>query len=139
MFSFAVKGKEYKIQFGYGTLCETDILDRLGKLGNSGISEAMQLLPEMLLAGLQKRHSDEFGYETEEEKKTAIRKVYDLLDEYEDEGTEEAPKSGFDLYESLNTELEKNGFLSGMLNNLAKEQAKEKNATKIPQDHKAKK
>ena len=48
------------------------------------------------------------------------------------------PKSGFDLYENLNAELEKNGFLSGMINNLAKNQAKQKNATKLPQDHKKK-
>lgn len=138
MFSFDVNGNSYKIQFGYGTLCETDVLDRLGDLGNSGLAEAMQLLPEMLLAGLQKRHSDEFGYETEEEKKVAIHKVYDLLDAYEAEGTEEVPKSGFDLYENLNAELEKNGFLSGMINNLAKNQAKQKNATKLPQNHKKK-
>ena len=41
-------------------------------------------------------------------------------------------------YQLLDKELEKNGFLSGLLNAVAEAQAVEKNATKIPQDHKKK-
>ena len=98
----------------------------------------ISLLPELLLAGLQKNHKDEFGYESDSEKKAVLDKVCDLLDDYEDEGTEENPKSGFDLYQLLDKELEKNGFLSGLLNAVAEAQAVEKNATKLPQDHKKK-
>ena len=54
------------------------------------------------------------------------------------EGTEENPKSGFDLYQLLDKELEKNGFLSGLLNAVAEAQAVEKNATKLPRDRKKK-
>ena len=31
MFSFDVNGKEYKVRFGYGVLCGTDLIDRIVK------------------------------------------------------------------------------------------------------------
>lgn len=138
MISFNVNGKEYKVKFGYGVLCETDILDRITNLSRENLtfSTTMSVLPELLLAGLQKKHPDEFGYETESEKKVAMKKVYDLLDDYEDESTEEKPKNGYILYDQLQDELMSNGFLSGMQSKVAEKVAQETDATKIPQDHK---
>ena len=92
----------------------------------------------MILAGPQKCHKDEFGYETESEEETALAKVYDLMDEYEEESTEENPQSGYTLFEKCNEELMKNGFLSAMTKQ-AEENAKKQDATVIPQDHKPKK
>lgn len=141
MVTFNVNGKEYKVVFGYGVLSKTDILDKISEFASDkerNIRKLISSLPELLLAGLQKKHKNEFGYESESEKEAALEKIYDLLDEYESEGTEENPQSGFDLYQILSTELEKNGFLSGLLNTVANAQAQEKNATKIPQDHKKK-
>lgn len=141
MVTFAVNGKEYKVVFGYGLLTQSDVLDKVQEITSGqerNLQKLISILPELLLAGLQKKHKDEFGYETESERTVAFQKVCDLLDDYEDEGTEENPKSGFDLYKILDTELEKNGFLSGLLNAVAEAQAVEKNATKIPQDHKKK-
>lgn len=138
MFSFKVKDKEYKVKFGYEVLSQSDVLMRTSNLGNVNDPRAiLSLLPELLLAGLQKKHKEEFGYETEEEKKTAYGKVCDLLDDYEDESTEENPKNGFELFQGLNKELEKNGFLSGMLKAM-EEAEKEQKVTKMPQDHKKK-
>lgn len=141
MVTFAVNGKEYKVVFGYGLLTQSDVLDKVQEITSGqerNLQKLISILPELLLAGLQKKHKDEFGYETESERTVAFQKVCDLLDDYEDEGTEENPKSGFDLYKILDTELEKNGFLSGLLNTVADAQAQEKNATKLPQDHKKK-
>lgn len=141
MVTFNVNGKEYKVVFGYGLLTKTDVLDKVQEITGGkerSLQKMISLLPELLLAGLQKKHKDEFGYESDSEKEVALDKVCDLLDDYEAEGTEEKPKSGFDLYKILDAELEKNGFLSGLLNTVAEIQAQEKNATKLPQDHKKK-
>lgn len=141
MVTFNVHGKEYKVVFGYGLLTQSDVLDKVQEITSGqerNLQKLISILPELLLAGLQKKHKDEFGYETESERAVAFQKVCDLLDDYEDEGTEENPKSGFDLYQLLDKELEKNGFLSGLLNAVAEAQAVEKNATKLPQDHKKK-
>ena len=141
MVTFNVNGKEYKVVFGYGVLSKTDVLDRISEFTSGkerNIGKLISSLPELLLAGLQKKHKEEFGYESDSEKEVAFEKVCDLLDDYEAEGTEENPQSGFDLYQILNTELEKNGFLSGILGIAAEAQAKGKNATKLPQDHKKK-
>lgn len=140
MFSFKVGDKEYKVKYGYRVLCNSDLIDKVTAIGqeNNGFKGAMKTVAELILAGLQKCHKDEFGYETESEEETALAKVYDLMDEYEEESTEENPQSGYSLFEKCNEELMKNGFLSEMTKRAA-ENAKEQDATVIPQDHKPKK
>lgn len=140
MFSFTVNGKEYKVKYGYRVLCNSDLIDKVTAIGSgdNSFKGAMKTVAELILAGLQKCHKDEFGYETETEEEAAINKVYDLLDEYEEESTEENPKDGYSLFEKCQEELMKNGFLSQMRKN-AEENAKAQDATVIPQDHKAKK
>lgn len=118
MFSFDVNGKEYKVRFGYRALCGTDLIDRIVKTeknskDDSNFQEMLKLVAELLLAGLQKKQPD-FRYETEAEKKEALNKVYDLMDDYEDESTDENPQNGYVLFEKLQKELFKNGFLSAL-------------------------
>lgn len=126
MFSFNAGGKEYKVKFGYGVLCKTDIIDKISRMGDmTDAKEVLALTPTVLLAGLQKYHNEEFGYESDSEKETAFEKVCDLLDVYEDEGTEENPHSAYDLFIKANNELEKNGFLSSVAK-IAMEQEKKK-------------
>ena len=138
MFSFKVKDKEYKVKFGYLVLSQSDILTRTANLENIKNPQVLiSILPELLLAGLQSKQKEEFGYETEEEKKVVYEKVCELLDEYEDESTEENPKSGFDLFQKANKELEKNGFLLGILKMMEEVEDNQK-VTKIPQDRKKK-
>lgn len=140
MFSFKVGDKEYKVKYGYRVLCNSDLIDKVTAIGqeNNGFKGAMKTVAELILAGLQKCHKDEFGYETESEEETALAKVYDLMDEYEEESTEENPQSGYTLFEKCNEELMKNGFLSEMTKRAA-EAAEKQDATVIPQDHKPKK
>lgn len=119
MFSFSVGNKEYKVRFGYRVLCKTDLIDRVVSLtnqknGDHAFQYMMNTVAELMLAGLQKYHGDEFGYKTEKEKESALEKVYDILDLYEDEGTEENPQDGYAMFENLQNELMANGFLSGI-------------------------
>lgn len=138
MFSFSVNDKTYKVKFGYGVLTQSDILTQVSSMGSiANPKDMIKMLPELILAGLQRKHKDEFGYETEEEKKVAYEKVCDLLDDYEDESTEEHPHDGFTLFQKVNDELEKNGFLSGILKKM-EEAEKNQKVTKMPQDHKKK-
>lgn len=135
MITLKVNNKDYKLVFGYGALLKTDILDRIQNSNKEGLKGAISLLPELLLVGLQKRHKDEFGWETESEKEVALDKIYDLLDEYESESTDDNPQDGFMLLQEMNDELGKNGFLSRIMKMV---EAENQNATKIPQDHKKK-
>lgn len=139
MFSFSANGKTYKVKFGYGVLTQSDILTQASSMGAiNNPKDMIKMLPELILVGLQKKHKDEFGYETEEEKKIAYDKVCDLLDDYEDESTEENPHNGFTLFEKASQELEKNGFLSGMVKAMEEKSEEEKKLPKTPQDHKKK-
>jgi hypothetical protein len=139
MFSFSANGKTYKVKFGYGVLTQSDILTQVSSMGAiNNPKDMIKMLPELILVGLQKKHKDEFGYETEEEKKIAYDKVCDLLDDYEDESTEENPNNGFTLFEKASQELEKNGFLSGMVKAMEEKSEEEKKLPKTPQDHKKK-
>ena len=133
MFSFKVSDKEYRVRFGYKVLSETNIIDKVVNLGvqnedQFSIKSMISIVSELLLVGLQKYHSDEFGYDTESEKQESMKKVYELLDTYEDEGTEENPQDGFTMLENLQGELMENGFLLKMAQN-----ATEKTETKKPQ------
>ena len=111
MFSFSVNNKTYKVKFGYGVLTQSDILTQVSSMGAiNNPKDMIKMLPELILAGLQRKHKDEFGYETEEEKKAAYEKVCDLLDDYEDESTEENPHNGFTLFEKQVRSLRRTVF-----------------------------
>lgn len=145
MYEFRVSDKVYKVRFGYGVLYKTDLMDRVlsvSTLNEENPADTLKnligLTAELLLAGLQKSHKDEFGYETSDEREQMILKVCDLIDEYEDENTNDngdREKDGFTLFSDLQTELERNGFLS-QITQTAEQSAAKMNATKIPTDHK---
>ena len=122
MYIFKIHGKEYKVRFTYRTVCEGDILDKISDatdfegLGIRGMIERIsKATAELLLVGLQKYHSKEFGYNTDEEKAQRIEEMLDLFDDYEDESTEEHEQSAATLFTDLQEELQKNGFLSAMM------------------------
>ena len=124
MYKFTVKGKEYKVRFTYKAVCRGDVLDKFttalafetDNTPRAMLNHIVTVTAEMLIAGLQKYHSDEFGYKSEEEKEKIIEKVFDLFDDYEDEATEDHPQSAATLFVDMKEELEKNGFLSAMAN-----------------------
>lgn len=122
MYYFRIHGKEYKVRFTYRTVCEGDILDKISDatdfegLNVGGmIAKVSKATAELLLVGLQKYHSDEFGYKDDKEKAQRIEEMLDLFDDYEDESTEEHEQSAATLFTDLQEELQKNGFLSAMM------------------------
>ena len=143
MYLFRVGGNTYKVQYGYGVLYKSNLIDRViaATQANSEnpaetIKNLIGLTAEMLLEGLQKKHKDQFGYDTPEEREEKIVEICDLLDEYEEEHEEdEEPLNGFTLFTDLQKEMERNGFLS-QINRPTQETAAQTDATVIPQDHK---
>lgn len=122
MYIFKIHGKEYKVRFTYRMICEGDLLDKVSDIGNFDDLDAKGVVnklavttAELLLAGLQKYHKDEFGYDSEEERKERIEDMLDMFDDYEDESTDENQQSAATLFRDLQKELEKNGFLSALM------------------------
>lgn len=109
---------QYSVYFGYEATVRSGIIKKLvGATRDTedqyeNIDKMMNLVPEMLLVGLQKFHAKEYGYnlKTEEGKDEALSKVFSLLDEYFE--TEDADFEN--LLTSLQTELMENGFLAKM-------------------------
>lgn len=121
MYIFKIHGKEYKVRYGYRTVCENDILDRVMNIGSTEdgtvkglINNLVETTAELLLVGLQKYHSKEFGYDSDDERQKRIGEIIDMLDDYEDESTEEHEQDAASLLKDLQGELEKNGFLSAI-------------------------
>lgn len=146
MYIFSVGGDKYKIRYSYGVLYKSDLMDRVINVSADQndmatlVKNLIGLTAEMLLEGLQKYHSDKFGYVSDEEREQRIREVCSLIDDYEDEHTDENGErdaDGFTLFNDLQGELERNGFLS-RVTAVAQETAAEQDATMIPQDHKKK-
>lgn len=123
MYIFNVHGKKYKVRFTYRMICEGDLLDKVTNIGNVDgdvtakdiMSNLVKTTAELLLAGLQKYHKDEFGYDDDESKAERVEEMLDLFDDYEDESTEKDPKSAYTLFNDLKDELENNGFLSALM------------------------
>lgn len=122
MYLFKIHNKEYRVRFTYRQLCKDDLLDKVTNVINDDVERTpaaifiriTKVCAELLLAGLQKYHGDEFRYNDEEEKQMRIDQLIDWFDDYEDESTEDHPQSASTLYNDLNEELSKNGFLSAM-------------------------
>ena len=122
MYIFKIHGKEYKVRFTYRMICDGDLLDKVSAISDFTDLDAKGVIgklatttAELLLAGLQKYHSDEFGYKDENDRKALIDEILDMFDDYEDESTDEHPQSAFTLFTDLQGELERNGFLSAMM------------------------
>lgn len=122
MYIFKIHGKEYKVRYTYRTICEGDIIDRISDATNfegldvrGMIERISKATAELLLVGLQKYYSKEFGYSNDDEKAQRIEEMLDLFDDYEDESTEEHEQSAATLFSDLQGELQKNGFLSAMM------------------------
>lgn len=117
-----MKFMNYEIKFGIEATTKSGILKKIKEIQQSSDDEVQQsngdfvddiemtlnMLPEFLLVGLQKRHKDEFGYDynTNEGKEEAKTKVCELIDEY----TDQEDSSIRELFEELLKEVMQNGF-----------------------------
>lgn len=122
-------GKEdYKIKFSTRLYTDDDILDKVQSLSNrddegiANIKPFLDCVVGLVLAGLQKdSEHTQYHYDIENpaDKKAKRSLVFDLLDDYIDDGGDV-----FELFEQLNDELQNRGFLGNLKNR--EEQAKEK-------------
>ena len=134
-----VKGKEYKVKFGYNSFCDTDLMDRTSDLlkifqgadveddkdvtGMGKIKELFSCVRDLLYVGFKKNNPVE-----------TVQEIGDILDDYHDEATEDDKRGILDLFTQLTEELMREGFLGDLMEQMA--QTTEEKVVKIPQDHK---
>lgn len=114
--------KELSVKFGYKPTLKGRIISRMVKVadleGEDGetdigkVEDLLLFLPEVLLAGLQVYHKDEYGYdyETGFGKEEKLEKVFDLMEQYcSDEGGDVIK-----LFERLQEAMLQDGFLKSL-------------------------
>lgn len=116
MKTITIKGKEYKIKFGYNSFCDTDLLDRaseiMGILADKTITKKdndftvkmFKTTRELLFEGFKKYNPVE-----------KVSDIGDLLDDYFDEGTEEDTHGLIDVFGIVAQELLAEGFFGDIL------------------------
>lgn len=119
--TITMNGKEYNIKFGNKAVARAGFVSKLARIGamqsdpedSAGALEGAEkmylLMPQILLAGLQANHSDEFGYDlvTGEGRHEQLSKVENMLDHFVDEENGDFLK----LQEDVTNEILHNGFL----------------------------
>ena len=119
MMILKVKGKEYKVKFGFNSFCDTDLMERTGDLlkvfqnqnvendndvtGIGKIKDLFTCVRELLYFGFMKYNPV-----------ADVQEVGDILDDYHDEATEENANSIMELFTKLTEELMQEGFLGDL-------------------------
>lgn len=135
MMTLKIGEKELNVKFGFEATLKTRLLSRMAKLektkgdGVESMEDVMLFLPDVLLIGLQKFHSDEYGfnYETKEGKEEQLEKMFPLIEDYLDANEGE---DAITLYNALSKEMLQNGFLKSQFQ---KELEKAETEVQIPQ------
>ena len=111
-----IKGKEYKIKFGYKPTLKERIISKVVRFSNitnendlEKIEDLLLFLPELILVGLQVNH-EEFRYniDTGEGKEEQLEKSFNLIEEYLEEDNADI----LDLFVRLQEALTEDSFLS---------------------------
>ena len=131
---------QLSIRFGYEATVRSGIIKRLASLSTEAddtfdkMDAIMEIIPELILVGVQKFHKDEYGYDykTNAGKEEALSKIYELLDDYFEEEDADFSK----LLESLQNELMENGFLAKMYKGEVKEAKKKEKKEETPEETK---
>lgn len=143
MMVLKVKDNEYKVKFGYNSFCDTDLMDRtqdllelfkgeeveddadVNSLGK--IKELFCCVRDLLYVGFEKYNPVE-----------TVQDIGNILDDYNEDATEEDKRGLIDLFVMLTEELMSEGFLAGLMQDMTVERTQNngEKITKIPQDHK---
>lgn len=111
-----IKGKEYKIKFGYKPTLKERIISKVVRFSNIAnendlekIEDLLLFLPELILVGLQVNHEDfRYNIDTGEGKEEQLEKSFNLIEEYLEEDNADI----VDLFVRLQEALTEDSFLS---------------------------
>lgn len=137
-----VKGKEYKVKFGYNSFCDTDLMERTEDLlklfqsagvdddkdvaGLGKIRELFLCVRDLLFFGFKKFNPVE-----------DVQEVGDIIDDYHDEAPEGEKRGVMDIFTKLSEELMNEGFLGEILQTDQEtettEEQEQKKVVEIPQ------
>ena len=125
MLELKIKNKEYKIKYGFNSFCDSDLMDRVADMmrliNNDKVSkdeaaavkefvtntkELFVLVRELLYIGFERYNPVE-----------SLQEVGFLLDDYNEESTEDEPRDLGTLFEMILVELSNEGFLKGLIDN----------------------
>lgn len=139
MMVLKVKEKEYRVKFGYNSFCDTDLMERTSDLldlfsaskvendkdvtGMGKIKELFSCVRDLLFVGFKKYNPVE-----------TVQEIGEILDDYNEEATEEDKRGIIDLFTKLTEELMNEGFLQDLMEQLTTEPKEQKKV--VPQDHK---
>ena len=137
MLNLKIGNREFQVKFGYEATLKSRLISRMAKMNASAqgaesnfekVEDMLLFIPDALLVGLQKFHSDEFGYNysTGEDYEKQKEKVFALVAEHiDDDGVD-----CVDFFNQLQDEMLQNGFLSKMFQNEVEKEMKEQHAEK---------
>lgn len=123
MLNLKIGEKELKITFGYEATLKSRLLSRMAKMSvtlgeNEGdlekVEDMLLFIPEVMLVGLQKNHEEyRYNLDTKEDYEEKKNMAFSLVAEYLDDGENDA----IELFNQLQEEMMKNGFLKKMFEN----------------------
>ena len=113
-----IKGKEYKIKFGYKPTLKERIISKVVRFSNitnendlERIEDLLLFLPELILVGLQVNHEDfRYNIDTGEGNEEQLEKIFNLIEEYLEEDNADI----LDLFVRLQEALTEDSFLSAL-------------------------
>lgn len=128
MLNLVIDNKEYKIEYGFNSFCDTDLLERTqdmltlfsgGDVENDNDVQALGMIKEMfcivrelLFVGFEEHNPVE-----------DVKEVGRLLDKYRKEAPEGESRGILDLFGMLSEELMNEGFLADLMNKIAETEA----------------
>lgn len=123
MMTLKVGEREFKVTFGYEATLKSRLLSRMAKISvtlaeNEGdlekVEDMLLFIPEVVLVGLQKEHEEyRYNLDTKEDYGEKKKMAFSLVAEYLDNGENDA----IELFNELQEEMTKNGFLKKMFEN----------------------
>lgn len=123
MMTLKIGEKEFKISFGYEPTLKSRLLSRMAKMtagmdDNDGnlekVEDMLLFIPDVLLVGLQKEHEEyRYNLDTKDDYEEKKNMAFSLVAEYFDDGEHDA----IELFNQLQEEMTKNGFLKKMFEN----------------------
>lgn len=128
MLNLVIDNKEYKIEYGFNSFCDTDLLERTrdmltlfsgGDVENGNDVQALGMIKEMfcivrelLFVGFEEHNPVE-----------DVKEVGRLLDKYRKEAPEGESRGILDLFGMLSEELMNEGFLADLMNKIVETEA----------------